>query len=190
MDQRCITLIVLSCIPAVLCAHGSHGNGVMAGFTHPILGVDHNVALLACGLLAYLLDQNKWFLFTLAFVISMLIGGFLGVSREATFLVEKVIAFSSLVMGIMIAYRKSLNIWIIVALFFVFGAFHGYAHGAEMDPSNSVFKYIPGYILGAILLTLAGAMIAKMVYGRTNSENSIRLLAGIIIGCGIMFLLP
>ena len=43
---KLITLTFSIFVPTMLLAHGSHGSGVMAGFTHPILGVDHNVAIL------------------------------------------------------------------------------------------------------------------------------------------------
>ncbi len=189
MLQRTFTLVIILFLPTFLLGHGSHGNGIMAGFTHPILGLDHNVAILGTGILGYLLDQKKWFLAPLAFIAAMIVGGFIGVEKEATFFVEKTIAFSVFIIGGMIAFRSKLNLGLILLLVAIFGGFHGFAHGAEMDPSNTVFKYIPGYSLGAILLVGIGALIGKVVYGNGEKQILSYLVGGIVIGCGVMMLL-
>ena len=186
MSKTLITLTFLFFLPTIIFAHGSHGSGIMAGFTHPILGVDHNVAILGTGILGYLLDSEKWYLSPIAFIIAMVIGGFFGIENEATLFIEKTIAFSVLSIGFIIAFREKLNLMLILTLLAVFGAFHGYAHGAEMPETNTVFKYIPGYTLGAILLVVIGFGIGKM----SSGDKAIHMIAGILIGCGIMMLLP
>ena len=45
-----VILPVLAAGPAF--AHGGHAEGLAAGFTHPLLGIDHLVAMLAIGLWA------------------------------------------------------------------------------------------------------------------------------------------
>ena len=190
MLQRLTKLAFLTLIPTILLAHGSHGNGVMAGFTHPILGVDHNIALLGCGILGYIAKPTKWYLAPLAFILAMVMGGYIGIGHEATPTVEKVIALSVLSIGIMVAYVKRFNFLLIVGVLFVFGFFHGYAHGAEMEESNSAVKYIPGYMLGAMLLAAIGILIGKQISHKSQEEAFITLVGGIIIGCGIMMLLP
>jgi len=44
MKKTFAFLIML--LPLSLFAHGGHGSGFMAGFTHPIFGLDHNIALI------------------------------------------------------------------------------------------------------------------------------------------------
>lgn len=190
MLQKTITLAVLLFVPTIIFAHGGHGDGVMAGFTHPILGVDHNVAILGSGFLGYLLHQKNWYLYPLAFIAAMVIGGFMGVNQEATFLIEKIIAFSVFSIGLLAAFRSRLNTLLVLLLLAIFGYFHGYAHGAEMPETNTVFKYIPGFTLGAILLACIGAFIGKIAYNSNNANTLTSLISGIIIGCGIMMLLP
>ncbi len=187
MRHKTITLVLLILVPTILLAHGSHGNGVLAGFTHPILGVDHNIAILGSGLLGYILNKKNWYFAPLAFISAMVIGGFLGVNNEATLFVEKTIAFSVFSTGFIIAFRTKLNLLLILILLAIFGCFHGYAHGAEMAETNTVFKYIPGYTLGAILLACLGAFVGKIIHTRKNAYT---MISGIIIGCGIMMLLP
>lgn len=190
MRQKLLTLTLLLFLPTIIFAHGSHGSGVMAGFTHPIFGIDHNVAILGSGILGYLLDQKKWYLAPLAFISAMIIGGFLGVENEATVFVEKTIAFSVLAIGFFIAIREKLNLILLLGLLAIFGGFHGYAHGAEMPETNTVFKYIPGYTLGAILLAVIGFFIGKMTNRKGKNDMAIHMISGIIIGCGVMMLLP
>lgn len=190
MLQKIITLTLLIFVPTIIFAHGSHGNGIMAGFTHPILGVDHNVAILGSGFLGYMIDPKKWYLSPLAFISAMVLGGFLGVNHEATLVIEKIIAFSVFSIGFLITFRKRLNLMLILILLAVFGCFHGYAHGAEMPETNTVFKYILGYTLGAILLAVIGAFVGKKNYRKKDKDIAVSMISGIVIGCGIMMLLP
>lgn len=190
MSQKLISLLFFISIPTIILAHGSHGSGIMAGFTHPIFGVDHHVAILGSGFLGYILDQRKWYLLPIAFISAMVLGGFLGVNQEATQIIEKAIAFSVFTIGVFSAFRMRFNFLLILILLLVFGFFHGYAHGAEMPESNTVYKYIPGYTLGAILLALIGVFIGKMIMTKDQHNSTITLISGIIIGCGIMMLLP
>lgn len=189
MHQRIFSFTLLLLLPTFLLAHGSHGNGVLAGFTHPILGLDHNVAILGSGLLGYLIDSKKWYLVSSAFIIAMVVGGFLGVDHEATLFIEKTIAFSVFFIGLTIVLRNKLNLSLILVLLSMFGGFHGYAHGAEMDEMNTVFKYIPGYTLGATLLAGLGVFIGKMISTKDDNNTFIVLASGVVIGCGIMMLL-
>ena len=189
MVQRIFTLLLFLILPTIILAHGSHGNGILAGFTHPILGVDHNVAILGAGILGYMFNPKKWYIVPSGFVLAMTLGGFLGIGQEATFWVEKVIAFSVFSIGWMLALRSRLNLVFTLTMVIIFGAFHGYAHGAEMDASNSVFKYVPGYTLGAILLSGIGFIIGKLISSKKNSQILSFLVSGIIIGCGLMMLL-
>ena len=69
----------------------------------------------------------------------------------------------------------------------IFGAFHGYAHGAEMDPANTALKYVSGYSLGAFLMGAVGMLVAR---GLSLLENEMVLsIAGAIIAAlGVMIL--
>ncbi len=188
MKNKIFSTIILLSLPALLLAHGSHGNGVMAGFTHPIFGLDHNIAILGAGILGYLSDSKKWYLYVLGFLIPMIIGGALGIGNEATFTIEKIIALSVFVIGALIALQKDIHIGIGIALLGVFGFFHGYAHGAEMSVDNTALKYISGYAMGTALIALIGLLIGRFLK-KKKSTNFIVLVGGIILGFGSSFLL-
>lgn len=190
MIQKFFSVSFIMVIPVFLFAHGGHGNGVVEGFTHPIFGADHLVAIVGTGILGYLLDSNKWYTTILTFIITMIVGGIFGIGNEATFFFEKIIAFSVFAIGLIIAFGYKPNLILIFGMLGAFGFFHGYAHGAEMSESNTALKYISGYSLGAFVAGLAGMLIARLVHSQNKKEKYINIVGGIICGCGIMMLLP
>ncbi len=187
---RIVSFIAISILsPLYIFAHGSHGSGIMAGFTHPIFGIDHAVAIIGIGFIGRLINQSKWYLFFIPFLLAMIIGGFLGIDKEATLLIEKIIALSVLFMGLFILFRERISKTIILVCFSIFGFFHGYAHGAEMPQDMNSFVYVSGFSLGALLMTLIGMLICKSIDTKNNFEKIIYLLGGIFIGCGIIICL-
>lgn len=189
MSPKIILVFYIVLFPLAVMAHGTHGTGVLSGFTHPILGLDHAIAILALGILGYLLKPGRWYLLLLAFTISMILGGLLGITKEATFLIEKIIAFSVLFLGLFIAFDFRIKIGLILILSGIFGAVHGYAHGAEMDSANTALKYISGYTLGTLLVGTIGMHIAKITNSLDNKRSHIKIIGGTILGAGVVILL-
>ena len=190
MSHRLSSLCLLFLIPSLVLAHGGHENAIISGLIHPILGIDHNIAILASGFLGYSLDKKRWFLAPITFISAMIIGGFLGVENQANFFVEKIISFSVFALGLLITFRLRLPILLIFVFLFVFGFFHGYAHGAEMSESQNLFIYILGYTLGSMLLGGLGALLGKIILDKKLFSHSYcRFVGGIVTGCGIMMLI-
>ena len=175
--------------PLFLLGHGAHGGGIMEGLTHPIFGLDHFIAILGTGVLGYLLNPSKWYLPLLAFLGLMIIGGFLGISNEATFLLEKIIAFSVLAIGTAIAFKLRVGLIPVLVVVGIFGFCHGYAHGAEMSETNTALKYISGYSIGTLIASTLGMLLARLVNSQSQGEINCRILGGVIMGCGIMILM-
>lgn len=181
--------LLLLLFPTMVFAHGSHGSGFMAGFTHPIFGIDHNVVLLGTGFLGYLLNQKQWYLYPLAFILLMAIGGFLGIGQEATVAIEKFIAFSAVFIGLAIGFRFQFNQLIGLGVMALFGFAHGFAHGAEMPDDTTAFQYISGFVIGAALLAFLGWGIGQLIHRRTNTQQLITFFGGILVGAGLIFLI-
>ena len=121
----------------------------------------------------------------------MIIGGLIGIGNEATPLIEKIIASSVLIHGILIAINRKIPIQVLYLLIAIFGFVHGYAHGAEMPDDNTALQYISGYVIGTILLSILGVLISKSInISSSPSSYSKTFLGGIVIGCGIILLLP
>lgn len=190
MLLRTISLAVFLILPTLLLAHGSHGNGIVAGFTHPIFGLDHNFAILGVGIYSFISGNKRWFLYPILFLIAMIGGGLLGIENESNIVIEKIIAFSILVMGLFIAYRFDSNFALSALIIAVFGSVHGFAHGAEMPVDNTALKYISGYSIGTIVLSSLGVLIGKLTYSLGMDAKHLSIFGGVIAGLGITFLLP
>ena len=177
-------------IPSLSYAHGGHGSGFIEGFTHPIFGVDHFLTIIGIAILAYTLDPKKWYKFIGVFIIMMIIGGIIGIGKEASPAIEKIIAISVLAIGVGILFlpltKSTLAILSIIA---IIGFFHGYAHGVEMSETNTIYKYVPGYSVGAILLSSVGWQISKYSSDTSNPIGIYRFIGGLIAGAGIIIVI-
>ncbi|MBX2818770.1 MAG: HupE/UreJ family protein, partial [Rhodothermaceae bacterium] len=69
-------------------AHTNPGSGAIDGFLHPLLGLDHLLAMLTVGLLSAQLGGRAIWTVPTAFVASMAIGGVLGLAGIQLPLVE------------------------------------------------------------------------------------------------------
>ena len=182
MKRTFILTVILFQLPYIMFAHGSHGSDFIAGFTHPILGLDHSLAILGIGTLAYYLDSNRWFFYPFSFLIMMIIGGILGIGQEASFMIEKVIALSVFIIGITHLRKVGSGSFFLIAIIALFGFFHGYAHGVEMPETTTAIKYISGFSIGVILLSMVGYLLSKRLESRSNSDLYSKMIAGFFDG--------
>lgn len=141
---------------------GAHDNASFAyGFTHPLGGLDHLLAMVAVGLLAYLVadragSSRPLWLIPAAFVGAMAIGGVLGVYGAGLPLVELGIGLSIVVIGAAAALGRNLPVAAAMALVGFFALFHGHAHGTEMPTDSAGLAYGLGFMAATALLHAAG----------------------------------
>jgi len=180
-----LTIGLISLPFTALLAHGGHGTGFMAGITHPILGLDHMVAIIAIAVLGYRLLEEKPWLPSGGFILAMAVGGYLGIHADALEFTELVIVGSVIATGVIIAFDIELTLVGFALMGIIFGFFHGHAHGVEMPDNSNIPLYVLGFVLGAILLTGAGVAIAKMI----SKPVYIQVLGGVVAGMGLMMLL-
>jgi len=138
-------------------AHPLHGAGAgfAAGFTHPFLGLDHLLAMLAVGLWAAQLGGRWLWSVPAAFVTTMVAGGTLGFLGLALPLTEPLVAASVLVLGLLVALRVRLQ-WAGLALVAGFALFHGLAHAAELPAGAAAAAYAAGFAAATAALHAAG----------------------------------
>lgn len=155
-----ILLAVL--LPSAALAHTSVGStsGLLYGFEHPLRGVDHILAMVAVGVLAFLLARRALWLVPLAFVGMMVVGFGLGVSGVSLPMVELGIALSSVVIGGTAALGRPLPVGAAMALVGAFALFHGHAHGAEMPSTAGGLAYSAGFVGATALLHALGLALA------------------------------
>lgn len=136
--------------PAV--AHPGHTEG----FIHPFTGLDHMLAMLAVGLWSGLVFRTRWQIWPATFAGFMLLG-FVAARLGAPFpAVEAVILASVMALGLAVAFDLKLPALVGAGAIAVFGAAHGFAHGAEIAPGASPAQFALGFFAATILLHLAG----------------------------------
>lgn len=166
---------------------GGSGAGFVAGFAHPLGGLDHVLAMVAVGLWAAQLGGRATWQVPLAFVATMAVGGMLGFSGVALPSVELGIAGSLLVLGAMVAAAVRLPVALGAGLVGFFALFHGHAHGAEMPAIASAGLYAFGFMLATALLHAAG-LVAGLGLKHRAAEWVVRLGGAGVAAAGVVLL--
>ena len=141
---------------------GAHGNGFVAGFAHPLMGLDHMLAMLGIGIWAAQLDRRATWLVPAAFVVVMIGGAALALSGAALPMVEFGIAGSVLVIGGLVAFGARLPLPLAMSLVGAFALFHGFAHGTELPGFAHPPAYGAGFVAATALLHGAGFGLAVL----------------------------
>ena len=140
---------------------GSQGAGLMAGLTHPFVGLDHLLAMIAVGIWAGQLGGRAVWLIPLTFVSVMAAAATLASFGLLLPLMEPAIACSVLVLGLLIAGSVRLPTSLGALLVGLFAVFHGYAHGLELPQAASPILYGAGFVLATALLHGLGIGFAR-----------------------------
>jgi urease accessory protein len=156
------TIVVLIAGPAE--AHGVGGalDGLLGGFAHPFLGLDHVVAMVAVGLWGAFLGAPAIWLLPVVFPLVMAVGGALGILGVPLPATEIGIAASAIVLGAMVAVAARPALWIAAILVGAFAIFHGYAHGAELPAGADATAYSVGFVVATGLLHLIGILFGLL----------------------------
>lgn len=164
--SRAIVLTALCLFAGAASAHtGNHVvTGFTSGLTHPLLGLDHLLAMIAIGLWAAQQGGRALWAVPTAFVGAMLLGGGMSLAGLSLPHVETGIAASVLVLGLLIATRQQWAVKAGMAIAAGFALFHGYAHGLEMPQAASPALYALGFVLATAFLH--GVGIAGSLVGR------------------------
>ena len=140
---------------------GSQGAGLIAGLTHPFVGLDHLLAMIAVGIWAGQLGGRAVWLIPLTFVSVMAAAATLASFGLLLPLMEPAIACSVLVLGLLIAGSVRLPTSLGALLVGLFAVFHGYAHGLELPQAASPILYGAGFVLATALLHGIGIGFAR-----------------------------
>ena len=149
---------IFAAFPGLASAHVGVGetSGFAAGFFHPLLGMDHVLAMLAVGLWAAQAGGRMTWAAPCTFVAVMIAGGALGAAGAPLPFVEQGILASVLVLGLLISAAARLPFAYSIAVVAFFALFHGHAHGTEMPLHASGAAYSAGFALATVLLHAAG----------------------------------
>ena len=179
--------LLLAPLTALAHVEGGAAGGFLSGFSHPISGLDHVLAMVAVGLWGAQLGAPAIWLLPVAFPIMMAFGGLLGLSGVELPAVELGIALSAVILGALIlgAIRLPLAAALLVVGFFA--VFHGHAHGTEMSPGQSAILYSIGFVIATGLLHAAG--IGMGLVQRWNAGRvALRGAGALVMAGGVFFL--
>jgi urease accessory protein len=187
-----LTFAAAALAPAVAFAPPGHGehSGFIHGFMHPITGLDHILAMVTVGILAYQIGGRALWLVPTTFLAVMAAGGLLGVAGVSFYFVEPGIAASVVVLGIIVALALKPPVALAMALVALFAVFHGYAHGIEAPLDGSAAVYGAGFMLATALLHAAGIAFGMLV-GRiaaTQGQLGYRLAGSAVALTGLVIL--
>lgn len=159
---------VLAALTGPAFAHldpGTHGS-FAAGFSHPLFGLDHILAMVAVGLWVASVamsggdkQNNAVWLVPAAFVATMALGFGAAIAGFPLPFVEPVILASVIFIGIMIALALPLPTVGVGAIVAFFALFHGHAHGGELGAAGAG-QFALGFILATALLHAVGIALA------------------------------
>ncbi len=142
--------------------------GFMAGYLHPLTGLDHLLAMIAVGIWGATLGAPLIWALPVAFPFMMVVGGVLAIFGVPLPFVEQGVALSVLVLGAAIAMRWRTPLPAAVGIVAFFGLLHGYAHGSELPGSAAPAAYAAGFVISTGLLHLAGIAfgnVKKVLHG-------------------------
>jgi len=151
---------ILAATPAFAHVGAGPTAGFVAGFTHPLSGVDHVTVMVAVGLWAALKGGRALWAWPVAFVAVMLVGGALGMAHVPLPFVEPAIMASVVALGILVAIAADLPVWTGAAIVGLFALFHGHAHGTEVAENLAGIQYMAGFATATALLHAVGIALA------------------------------
>jgi urease accessory protein len=187
-----LTFAAAALAPAAALAHPGHGehSGFILGFLHPISGLDHILAMVTVGILAYQLGGRALWLVPSAFLAVMAAGGLLGFAGVSFYFVEPSIAVSVVVLGAVVALALKPTAMIAMGLVALFAVFHGYAHGIEAPLAGSTVAYGAGLMLATALLHAAGVAFGVMVgrFSERHGQLGYRLAGSAVAMAGLVIL--
>jgi|TARA_Y100000996_G_C22534749_1_gene647913 urease accessory protein len=175
----------------LLFSHSSYAHtftgmiGFYDGLTHPVLGIDHFIAMVSVGIVSAQIGGRAIWTVPLTFVLFMLLGGIIGIAAElnkteitdavslsqlsqVSFLADYIfliiefgIVLSVIFLGLAILLKDNFSKKIIMIFVGLFGLCHGGAHGLEMPWASNPILFVLGFILGTSILHLFGVGIGS-----------------------------
>ncbi len=161
------------------------GQGLLSGFGHPIIGVDHLAFLIGVGVAVGI--ARLPLLISAAFVAASAIGVALHVQGIPLPGAELVVAASVILVGALLARGVTLSAGRWAGLFGLAGLFHGHAYGeailgAEVTP---LLAYLLGLVVVQSALAIGVAMLVRR-HAAPGSRLAARLAGGAVAAVGLV----
>ena len=190
--QRVVAAAAALLLPTAAFAHTGVGeaSGFMHGFSHPISGLDHVLAMVMVGLFAFRLGGRALWFVPATFVLAMAAGGTIGGVGANVPFVELGIALSVIVLGAIVAVGVKASVAAAAGIVALFATFHGYAHGVEMPETASGLVYAAGFMVATALLHMLGIGTGFLIgkFGEQHGPIAFRSAGGLaaVAGVGVL----
>ncbi len=136
--------------------------GLLSGFGHPVIGVDHLAAIVGVGILAALAGRSA--AVVLAFSVAVIAGVGLHLSSIDLPASELFVGLTTLLIGALVILRQSMSAGRALLLFAIAGLVHGYALGESIVGAEA--SPLVAYLLGLLVIQTA---IGVVVYAAVRS---------------------
>lgn len=157
-------LLLAALAPAPALAHPGHefSPDLVAGFMHPLTGLDHMLMIVAVGAWAALLAPSGRIVVAACLALFVGIGAMLPASGSA--MLEAAIALTVVGAGILLAAGRKWPLWATGMIAAGFAAIHGMAHGAEGPARNAA--YVAGLVAATGGLAFMASCLASLLRTR------------------------
>ncbi|MCX7087018.1 MAG: HupE/UreJ family protein [Methylococcales bacterium] len=188
INKIVLMLLLLGSATPVL-AHTGLGttHGFVAGFTHPLQGIDHLLVMFAIGLWGCILGGKQVWVLPLSFLVLMAVGAGLSFVGVKLPYVELLITGSVLIFGVIIGFNWQVSATFSMVLVAAAGLCHGYVHAAEITIDATQSDYALGFLcatacvqslgITASLLGKKALQALQIGFGLTATAAVIILLA-------------
>ncbi len=144
--------------------------GLLSGFGHPVIGVDHFAFLIVIALLSFTLVGRARYLVPIAFVGATVAGTLYHLGAADLPMTETVIALSVLLGGLTVLLKGSASALALALLFGAAGIFHGYAYGESIigAEASPMLSYLFGFSVIQYAIIVSGIKILDLVAARSQ----------------------
>lgn len=147
---------------SVASAHGLHGVSFMDGFMHPLLGLDHLLAMLAMGVsVAAFSTKGRWLMAGLM-ALSLLAGLLSARAMHMPLPIDLLLAATLLILGLVLLRTHGFSAPLRVALIVLFTYLHGLAHGRELPSLDALVSFSGGVVSASLLLFALGIALGRL----------------------------
>lgn len=168
----------------IILLHTYGGGGILAGFLHPLLGLEHLLAMLAVGLLSAEIGGRALWSVPATFVGVMFLAAILGIFGVPLPFVQYGLTISVLILGVAIIVGNRVPEWLALIIVSFFAFFHGHAHGTQIPEVTDTISLLLAYILGFLIATaglhVIGALIG-LIADRSPNGTMLMRIGGVVI---------
>lgn len=183
LTSKLLATVALLTASATAMAHPGHAEGSFAsGLLHPMLGLDHLLAMAAIGFWSVRQRRALKNATPALALAGMILGAALAWGGLSLPGVETGITASVLIAGILIATLAKLPTAVGGTLVGAFMLFHGFAHGAEMPEGATLVAYMTGFSIATLAITLAGRGLGTLMLKADNRFS--QALGGVLAVAG------